>query len=61
MRMNTKKEKMYEAPATTVVEVNTECMICISTTMFVILGTDAGVEPSVDAVENYTGQSAQNW
>ena len=60
--MKTRKETIYEAPATTVVEVNTECMICISTTMYVILGTDAEVTPpSIDAVENYTGQDAQNW
>ena len=51
--MKGKDKFFYEAPATTVIEVKTESHICIISPMYVILGMEAAISPSDDAVQNY--------
>lgn len=60
--MGTKNRQMYEAPATEVVEVKAEGVICGSgpENVMLFMGADSGV-PLTDGVLDYSGQSVQNW
>ena len=59
--METKNKELYDAPATTVVEVKMETGVLITSTIWVILGTEGGVSPT-DGIQNYILDSdSKNW
>lgn len=59
--METKNKELYDAPATTVVEVKMETGVLITSTTWVIIGTEGGVSPT-DGIQSYTLDSdSKNW
>ena len=59
--MRTNNKNTYEAPASTVVEVKTEGVICQSTLKTLWIGTDDKAVPSFYGLDDYTIQDSQNW
>lgn len=60
--METKTKNSYETPAATAVEVKMDTGILITSTMWVIMGTESGVTPSSNGIEDYTLDSgSKNW
>lgn len=60
--MKTNNKNTYEAPTATVVEVKMDTGILITSTMWVIMGTESGVTPSSNGIEDYTLDSGpKSW
>ena len=55
--METKRNDIYEAPSTTVVEVGMDTSILNTSTMWVILGTESGTDPSNYGLQDYSWNS----
>ena len=59
--METKTKELYDAPATTAVEVKMDTGILISSPLWVIMGTEGDVTPT-DGIQDYTLDSdSKNW
>ena len=59
--MKTNNKSTYEAPAATVVEVKMDTGILITSTMWLIMGTEGGATPT-DGIQDYTLDSgSKSW
>ena len=60
--MGNKHNELYESPAATVVEVKMDTGILITSTMWLIIGTEGGATPTTDGIQDYTLDSgSKSW
>ena len=59
--METKTKNTYKAPVTTVTEVKTEGVICLSTLKTLWIGTDTTVASPFYGLQDYGVQAGQDW
>ena len=60
--MESKNKNTYEAPAITVVEVKMDTGVLITSTMWVILGTETGSDPATNyGVQDYGSGGTYEW
>jgi len=60
--MKTITKNNYKTPSATAVEVKMETGVLISSPMWVIMGTEEGITPSTNGIQDYTlDDVSRNW